>query len=106
MKDKLFIFIIGFLVGAIIATGGFIIYNKVTADNSVIEQSNRIDGGPPGMPDSQNGGQGEPPEKPSDQSGGQGEPPEKPSDQSGEHSKPSKKSDNKSNKSSDTHNSN
>ena len=29
MKDKILMFVIGFLVGAIVATGGFVIYEKV-----------------------------------------------------------------------------
>ena len=106
IKEKFMIFIIGFLIGAIVATSGCIIYNKVTGNNSVIEQSNRIDGGPPGMPGSQNGGQGELPEMPGNQNGEQGTPPEKPSDQYGDHRKPSKRSDNNSNKGSDIQNSN
>ena len=35
MKDKVLVFIIGFLVGAIVATGGFIIYNKVKKPNNM-----------------------------------------------------------------------
>ena len=35
MKDKVLVFIIGFLVGAIVATGGFMIYNKVKKPNNM-----------------------------------------------------------------------
>ena len=31
MKDKILMFVIGFLVGAILATGGYIVYEKVKA---------------------------------------------------------------------------
>lgn len=34
MKDKILIFVIGFLVGAIIATTGFLIYEKVNKNNN------------------------------------------------------------------------
>ena len=54
MKDKILIFTIGVLVGAIIATGIFYIY---TSNN----QNNQMPGGnPPSMP---NGEMGEPPVK-------------------------------------------
>ena len=72
MKDKIFIFIIGLLVGAVLATGAFYIYTK---SNSICGNENtQMNGGPPDM---QNGN-GEPPEKPD------GEPPEKPDGENNE----------------------
>lgn len=53
MKDKIIIFVIGLLVGAIIATGGCIIYNKSTAkncDNTTVENRNNKGNQPPEMP--------------------------------------------------------
>lgn len=58
MKEKVKIFIIGVLVGAILATGAFLIYNS--------SSSNQGPGGnPPEMP---SGEMGEPPAKPGETS--------------------------------------
>ena len=63
MKDKIIIFIIGLLVGAVISTGFFYIYTTNSSCNN-INQNTGINGGvPPEMPNGQNG---QPPEKPSD----------------------------------------
>ena len=57
MKDKILIFVIGVLVGAVIATGAFYIYNK-THEN--YNNNTQMNGGqPPEMPS------GERPEMPS-----------------------------------------
>ena len=57
MKDKIILFVIGVLVGAVIATGAFYIY---TSTNNCNNQSNQMNGGtPPEMPSGQT-----PPEKP------------------------------------------
>lgn len=73
MKNKIISFILGFLIGAIIATLGFYIYEKST--------SNQNDGMPDGnMPQmmqqggngqQNNGNGGTPPEKPSGEQGNQ-----------------------------------
>lgn len=34
MKDKIMTLIIGILIGAILATGGFLIYNKINVNNN------------------------------------------------------------------------
>lgn len=34
MKEKILIFIIGFLIGAIVATSGFLIYSKIVSNTS------------------------------------------------------------------------
>ena len=70
MKDKIMIFVIGLLVGAIIATGACIIYNKTTANkcsNNAVEKQNingnqrpEMGGERPGLEN------GQPPEMPSD----------------------------------------
>ena len=74
MKDKVLIFIIGFLVGAIVATCGFLIYEKTKSSNK--NSNNNFPGGnmpqmmerdgnmenmptPPQMPDDE-----EPPQMP------------------------------------------
>ena len=62
MKDKIFLFIIGVLVGAVISTGAFYVYT--TTNNSCSSGNTQINGGqPPEMPSGENG---QPPEKPSD----------------------------------------
>lgn len=67
MKEKILTFIIGFLVGAIIATTGFLIYSKTIANNVTQPEMMQMNG---------NGQMGEPPEKPSVDNGEQ--PPTKP----------------------------
>ena len=69
MKNKILTFIIGVLVGAIIATGGFLIYNKTIGVNS--NQPEMMQKGQPS-----NGNMEEPPEKPNGDNGE--ETPEKP----------------------------
>ena len=79
MKDKIIVFIIGLLLGGVIASGAFLIYTK-TNSSSCNNQNTQMNGGqPPEMPGGQNNSNGEPPEKPS---GENGEPPEKPSNDS------------------------
>jgi len=81
MKDKIIIFIIGLLLGAVIATGAFYVYtiNNNTCNNS--NQNTMMNGGePPAMPSGQ---MEEPPEKPN---GENGSPPEKPNDNNSQNS--------------------
>ena len=86
LKDKILVFIIGLLVGAIIATGCYFIYSKthVKTNNhgdrpSFMSQDGNISGMPNGTPPSipsndqnssstQNGNQGQPPAMPGQQS--------------------------------------
>lgn len=65
MKEKILTFVIGCLVGAIVATGAFLVYEKVTSQNNVPNQqssnSNMQNFGPGGKmqpPDKQNGFEG------------------------------------------------
>ena len=61
MKDRMILFIIGVLVGAVISTGVFYIYTTNSSCNN-INQNTWINGGvPPEMPNGQNG---QPPEMP------------------------------------------
>ena len=70
MKDKIIIFVIGVLVGAVIATGAFYVYTSTNNSNN--NQNMQMNGGtPPEMPSGQNG---QPPEKPN----GDSQPPEMP----------------------------
>ena len=68
-KEKIIIFVIGTLFGAVIATGAFLISAKVLLANNATNnasQSQQHSGTPPEMPNGENGqgGQGQPPEKP------------------------------------------
>ena len=78
MKDKIILFIIGVLVGAVISTGAFYIYTTASNSCNNSNQNTQMNGGqPPEMPSGQQGENGQPPEKPD---GENGQPPEKPSD--------------------------
>ena len=74
MKDKIIFLIIGILIGAIITTCGFLIYNKSLSDNvTQTEMNGNGQSGPPS-----NGNMGEPPAKPDGDNGE--EPPANPDD--------------------------
>lgn len=75
MKGKILTFIIGVLVGAIIATTGFLIYNKIGANNSNQPEMMQMNGNGQ-MGGQQPGSMEEPPEKPDGDNGE--EPPTKP----------------------------
>ena len=63
MKNTIIIFVIGVLVGAVIATGAFYIYTT-TSNTCNNTQNMEMNGGtPPSMPN------GQPPEKPSGDNG-------------------------------------
>ncbi len=65
MKDKILLFVIGVLVGAVISTGAFLVYTKSTATCDTNSNNQRqMPGG--NMPSMQGGQNGEPPERPED----------------------------------------
>jgi len=64
MKDKIIVFVIGLLVGAVITTGAFYIYTLSSNKCDSISQNTGMNGGQP--PEKPNGENGQPPEKPSD----------------------------------------
>lgn len=72
MKDKIMIFVIGLLVGAVLASGAFFIYTKTNSTNCDT-QTTQMNGGT--LPEMPNGENGQPPEMPN---GENGQPPEKP----------------------------
>ena len=76
MKDKILLFIIGVLVGALISTGGFLIYTNVADSNSCNPENMRMNDG--NRPGDMGGFKGERPEMPN---GENGEPPEPPTNQ-------------------------
>ena len=72
-KEKIILFVIGVLVGAVISTAAFFVYAKTlgTSSNTSGSSSQQMpgDGTPPEMPSGENGSNsqgGTPPEKPSD----------------------------------------
>ena len=68
-KEKIILFVIGVLLGAVISTTAFLICVKtIGVGTSTNSQSQQMPGGtPPEMPSGENGqsNQGQPPEKPS-----------------------------------------
>lgn len=74
MKNNILTFIIGVLVGAIIATAGFLIYNKSVVNTS--NQSGMMEMNENEQMEKPSGNMGEPPEKPDGDNGE--EPPAKP----------------------------
>ncbi len=72
-KEKIILFVIGVLVGAVISTAAFFVYTKTlgTSSNASGSSSQQMPGGgtPPEMPSGENGSNSQgstPPEKPSD----------------------------------------
>ena len=77
MKDKRIFLIIGILIGAIITTGGFLIYNKSLSNNVTQPEMTQMNGNGQMQPPS-NDNMGEPPAKPNVDNGE--EPPARPED--------------------------
>ncbi len=88
-RDKIILFIIGVLVGAIISTGAFVAYALTTNANSS-DSSMQKHGTPPSKPDSN-----------SDQESQDGQPPEMPDSENNEAPSDQNSSSNQSNKESD-----
>ena len=69
-KEKIILFVIGVLVGAVVSTAAFFVYTKTLGASSNSESSHQMPGGtPPEMPSGENGSNnqgGTPPEKPRD----------------------------------------
>ena len=77
MKNKIMFLIIGILIGAIITTGGFLIYNKSLSNNEAQPEMMQMnENGQMGPPSNEN--MGEPPAKPDGENGE--EPPARPED--------------------------
>ena len=67
MKDKIILFIIGVLVGAVITTGAFYVYS--ISSNNCSNNNTQMNGGqPPEMPSGQSGQNSQPPEMPNNSS--------------------------------------
>lgn len=76
-KEKIILFVIGVLVGAVISTAAFFVYTKTlgTSNTTSSSSSQQMPGGtPPEMPSGESGSNGQsgtPPEKPSDDNNSQ-----------------------------------
>ena len=84
VRDKIILFVIGVLVGAVISTAAFFVYTKTLVTNGNINNNSSHQmpsGTPPEMPSNDQNG-GTPPEMPNNNSQGNQDntPPEKPSD--------------------------
>ena len=67
MKEKIMLFVIGILLGAVIATGAFYVYTKTVSSCDCSSNNTQMPGGtPPSMPDGQNSQNGQPPEMPNE----------------------------------------
>ena len=86
MKEKILLFIIGLLVGAIISTGIFYVYTKNNSTECETETKEMPNGERPEMPGGENG---QPPEMPN---GENGEPPAKPGENNTQSNSSSKNS--------------
>ena len=86
MKDKIFMFIIGILVGAVLTTGVFFAYTAISSskcDNTTQQMNGGIPPQMPGGQDNQSSDNNQPPEKPdgdNSQESENNQPPEKPSE--------------------------
>ena len=72
MKDKILLFVIGVLVGAVISTGAFFVYTKATTTCNT-NSNNQIGmpgENPPSMQNGQSGQNGQPPEMPNGNNSG------------------------------------
>ena len=86
MKEKIFLIIIGVLVGAVLATGVFFTYTLISNSSKCRDHQTQMNGGtPPSLPNGNNNyniNSNQPPEMPSgdnnNQNNSNGQPPEKP----------------------------
>ena len=72
MKGKIITFIIGLLIGALLATGGYYLYEKNVKDNNANNTVNTTQNNRPGdgrMPEMPNGDSNTPPAKPDGDNG-------------------------------------
>ena len=73
-KEKILLFIIGVLVGAVISTAAFLVYTKTLgASSNTNDSSRQMPGGtPPEMPSGENNQGGTPPEMSNDENASNG----------------------------------
>ena len=64
MKEKIIIFVVGLLLGAIISTGSIYFYTVASSSNNNNQNIQMNGTNPPSMPSDFNGGNGQPPSMP------------------------------------------
>lgn len=77
MKEKIMYLIIGVLIGAIVTTSGFLIYNKTTKNTKINERNMSNMGEPQAIPDGDNSEMGGPPSIDNSDNSNMSEPPTK-----------------------------
>ena len=80
-KEKIILFIIGVLVGAVISTAAFFVYTKTLGTSSNNSSMQMPGGTPPERPSGQDDQGGTPPEMPNGENNQGGTPPEMPNDE-------------------------
>ena len=103
-KEKIILFIIGVLVGAVISTAAFFVYTKTLGTSSNNSSMQMPGGTPPEMPSGQNNQSGTPPEMPSGQNNQGGTPPEMSNDENASNGKTNTSSERPSNSSNSDNN--
>lgn len=78
MKEKIMYLIIGVLIGAIVTTSGFLIYNKINKSTKTNERNMSNMGEPQARPDGDNSEMGEPPSMDNSDNSNMSESPSKP----------------------------
>ena len=64
MKEKIMLFVIGVLVGAVISTASFYVYTNTKSSDCSSSNTQMNNQQPPEMPSGQNSGNAQPPEMP------------------------------------------
>lgn len=64
MKEKIIIFVIGILVGAVVSTGAFYVYTTINNSCNRTNQNMNMNNQPPQMPSGQNSQNTQPPQMP------------------------------------------
>ena len=107
MKEKIYVFVIGLLLGGIIATGSLFVYQKCNENSADNTQSNEQMQMPGGNGDNSNGQMpggngGTPPAKPGESSSNSGDSSNSNNSSSNDNTPPAKPDDNSSTKSNDS----
>ena len=98
-KEKIILFIIGVLVGAVISTAAFFVYTKTLGTSSNNSSMQMPGGTPPERPSGQDDQGDTPPEMPNGENNQGGTPPEMPNDENASNGKTNTSSEKPSNSS-------
>ena len=103
-KEKILLFIIGVLVGAVISTAAFFVYTKTLGTSSNNSSMQMRGGTPPERPSGQDDQGGTPPEMPNGENNQGGTPPEMSNDENASNGKTNTSSEKPSNSSNSDNN--